>query len=154
MRNASSSHARSGKRHVMRGSIDLTLTLPPVPEAAGRARHTLRTALEDRFDPETLGDAELLVTELVTNAVRHGALRPGDDIKVKVHGGDDHVCVEVSDPGVGFPHRPHMPRPDRAGGFGLFLLDRMARMWGVSRPPTRVWFELATSSNAREEPLE
>ena len=122
--------------------VELSVSLPPVPEAAASARHTIHAALADRIDPDTIGDAELLVTELVTNAVRHAALRPGDNISVHVRTGDDSLTVEVSDPGAGFDRTTVGPRSDRTGGFGLFLLDRMAHAWGIANPPTRVWFEL------------
>jgi len=130
--------------------VDLSVSLPPIPESAIRARHTIHAAFADRLDPGTIQDAELLVTELVTNAVRHAALRPGDSISVRVRSGDDSLCIEVSDPGIGFEHQPVEPHIDKEGGFGLFLLDRMSTSWGVANPPTRVWFELA--SPRRSEP--
>lgn len=122
--------------------IDLSVSLPPIPESAVRARRTIQAALANLIDPTTIEDAELLVTELVTNAVRHAALRPGDTIGVRVRSGDDSLCIEVSDPGIGFEQARSEPHPDHQGGFGLFLLDRMSTSWGVANPPTRVWFEL------------
>lgn len=122
------------------------MSLPPVPEAAASARHTIHAALTDHVDPDTVGDAELLVTELVTNAIRHGALSPGDSISVRVRSTGDSLCVEVSDPGAGFDRAAVGPRPDHTGGFGLFLLSRMAHAWGIADPPTRVWFELLVDS--------
>lgn len=126
----------------MQRPLEISLSLPPVPEAAARARRTIRTALQDQVNPDTVGDAELLVSELVTNAVRHGSLRPGDDIRVRIRTADDALCVEVSDPGIGFSPEAISPKEDRSGGFGLFLLARMSRAWGIANPPTRIWFEL------------
>lgn len=129
----------------MQHRLELSVSLPPIPEAAASARHTLHAALTNRVDPDTIRDAELLVTELVTNAVRHAALSPGDSINVRVRADDGAICVEVSDPGGGFDRPAVGPRPDRTGGFGLFLLDRMTQAWGIAEPPTRVWFELSAT---------
>lgn len=135
----------------MQSQLELSLSLPPIPEAAAEARRTLRDVLADQVDPTTVGDAELLVSELITNAVRHAALKPGDDIKVRIRAEDDSICVEVTDPGDGFAPEVIAPNEDRTGGFGLFLLDRMSRAWGIARPPTRIWFELVAPDRRSDE---
>jgi anti-sigma regulatory factor (Ser/Thr protein kinase) len=90
------------------------------------------------------GDLLLLVTELVTNAVRHGPVGPDRSLLVAVQWGPGGVQVEVGDPGGG-PKLVHpRPRHDGSGGWGLVLVDRIADRWGVTRTPggTSVWFEI------------
>jgi anti-sigma regulatory factor (Ser/Thr protein kinase) len=81
-------------------------------------------------------DVELLVSELVSNAVRHGEAPVSLDVRRE----DDVLRVEVQDAGTG--PGPRMRPGDRGGGFGLRLVDRVATRWGVERGSTRVWFEL------------
>jgi anti-sigma regulatory factor (Ser/Thr protein kinase) len=88
-------------------------------------------------------DLLLLLTELVTNAVRHGDAGPDRPLNVTLERRPRCVRVEVVDPGAGFVPRP--PRaPDGSGGWGLVLVERIAERWGVSPalPGTCVWFEL------------
>jgi anti-sigma regulatory factor (Ser/Thr protein kinase) len=91
-------------------------------------------------------DLLLLLTEVVTNAVRHSGARQGDPIQVQMSERRDCVRVEVIDPGQGFK-RPERPMPDhsKAGGLGLVLVDRLSRAWGTRRTRNGwlVWFELA-----------
>jgi anti-sigma regulatory factor (Ser/Thr protein kinase) len=89
-----------------------------------------------------LSDAVLIVSELVTNAVRHGgAPTPADEIQIHVAMQDNGLRLEVVDPGEGFEPGAHGPRHD--GGYGLHLLDRLAARWGVAgSAPTIVWLEM------------
>jgi anti-sigma regulatory factor (Ser/Thr protein kinase) len=90
-----------------------------------------------------LGDLRLLVSELVTNSVRHAGLDSDDAIGLEITVSSERVRVEVMDIGPGFDRRSPEPREDRTGGYGLFLVDRLADRWGVvSDEATRVWFEI------------
>ncbi|MEU9979723.1 SpoIIE family protein phosphatase [Streptomyces sp. NPDC050856] len=112
--------------------------LDPEEQAPGRARRLARRALA-RWDLEELSDSvELLVSEVVTNAVRY-AERP---VTLRLLRTDVLRC-EVGD------DSPQLPRQRRArdtdeGGRGLFLVNRLARRWGATRLSTGkvVWFEL------------
>ncbi|MEU4254729.1 ATP-binding SpoIIE family protein phosphatase [Streptomyces fradiae] len=114
--------------------------LEPEDAAPGRARRLARRALA-RWGLEDLGDAvELLVSEVVTNAVRY-ASRP---VTLRLLRTEVLRC-EVGD------DSPQLPRQRRArdtdeGGRGLFLVNRLARRWGATRLSTGkvVWFELPT----------
>ncbi|MCP9957504.1 serine/threonine-protein phosphatase [Streptomyces sudanensis] len=114
--------------------------LDPEDAAPGRARRLARRALE-RWDLEELTDSvELLVSEVVTNAVRY-ASRP---VTLRLLRTEVLRC-EVGD------DSPQLPRQRRArdtdeGGRGLFLVNRLARRWGATRLSTGkvVWFELPT----------
>jgi anti-sigma regulatory factor (Ser/Thr protein kinase) len=119
----------------------LTLRLNPGTEAIPAARNALE-GLSGLLARATWEDLRLLVTELVTNGVRHGSKRGPVEVAVGV---DDHVVrVEVSDGGRGFsPPEAPMPRTDGSGGWGLQLVDRLAARWGVKVAETTcVWFEL------------
>ncbi|MFF6773601.1 SpoIIE family protein phosphatase [Streptomyces sp. NPDC012637] len=114
--------------------------LEPEDAAPGRARRLARRALA-RWDLEDLTDSvELLISEVVTNAVRY-AERPVTLRLLKT----DVLRCEVGD------DSPQLPRQRRArdtdeGGRGLFLVNRLARRWGATRLSGGkvVWFELAT----------
>ena len=123
-------------------SPELTLRLNPGPEAVPAARNAL-DGLTGLLERTVWEDLRLLVTELVTNGVRHGSQR--GPVGVSVTLGDDSVRVEVSDCGRGFsPPAAPMPHADGTGGWGLQLVDRVAAQWGVDiRDTTCVWFELA-----------
>jgi anti-sigma regulatory factor (Ser/Thr protein kinase) len=105
----------------------------------------MRSELESVLEADLLDRATLLVSELVTNSVRHGGLRPDQEIEVTVEASPQRLRVEVAEPGEGFEVAPG-PRPRRegpAGGWGLFLVDRLSSAWGVeSNGVTKVWFEL------------
>jgi anti-sigma regulatory factor (Ser/Thr protein kinase) len=94
-------------------------------------------------DPDLLGKLRLLVSELVSNSVRHAGLKEDDLIRLSVWESAGRVRVEVTDLGGGF--RPRLPDPDPLNptGWGLYLVDRLADRWGVAtNVETRVWFEM------------
>jgi anti-sigma regulatory factor (Ser/Thr protein kinase) len=112
------------------------------PYAAAWARNAL-LAVEQRIEPDLMDDVRLLVSELVTNSVRHSDAPAGDSVRLDVAVDSRHVRVEVCDGGPGFEPRPREPGQSAAGGWGLFLVDRLADRWGVSyNHVTRVWFEI------------
>ncbi|MEW1750831.1 ATP-binding SpoIIE family protein phosphatase [Streptomyces angustmyceticus] len=111
--------------------------LNPEPQTAARARQLTRRALHRWGLDPLLDTTELLVSEVVTNAVRY-ASRP---IALRLLRTDVLRC-EVGD------DSPQVPRMRRAqagdeGGRGLFLVDRLAQRWGATRLSTGkvVWFE-------------
>jgi anti-sigma regulatory factor (Ser/Thr protein kinase) len=121
---------------------NLTLQLMSGPGAVPAARRAI-AGLAGHVGIGTLGDLRLLVSELVTNSVRHAGLGDGDAIGLQISVSPRRVRVEVTDVGPGFERRAPEPREDRAGGYGLFLVDRLADRWGVlSDEVTRVWFEI------------
>jgi len=112
------------------------------PEAAAEARHAL-DALTEAIPDGRMRDVRLLISELVTNAVRHADLGSGDVIDLVIDIADQMLRVEVHDPGGGFVPSTPSPDPARPSGWGLYLVAELADRWGVdSDDRTRVWFEL------------
>jgi anti-sigma regulatory factor (Ser/Thr protein kinase) len=120
----------------------IDLKLRPTPGAVPDARKAL-DALDDHVSPQTLDDLRLLVSELVTNSVRHAGLAQSQAIELKVKLLPETVRVEVNDQGSGFQPTPRTAQSDDQSGWGLYLVSRLADRWGVtSDGATRVWFEL------------
>jgi anti-sigma regulatory factor (Ser/Thr protein kinase) len=112
-------------------------------EAGGAARRAL-VAADGRLPAAVREDVLLLLTELVTNAVRHSGLGPDQPLQVELRQWPRRVRVEVVDPGRHFVRVQPSVRADQSGGWGLLLVDRIANSWGVERSMsgTCVWFEI------------
>ena len=118
------------------------LELPRGLDSAAVARHAL-DGLDGRLPPDQLGDVRLLVSELVTNAIRHADLAAEDAIRLIVTVSSTRIRVEVRDPGRGFDVSASPTDPARSAGWGLFLVETLADRWGSERQGgTYVWFEL------------
>ena len=118
----------------------ISLRLRGGPEAAARARRALSKLRAD-IDPSLMETLRLLVTELVSNSVRHAH---SETVVLKVLVGRGAVLTEVTDEGPGFdPSETGMPGSEDSG-WGLFLVERLADRWGVrqNNDATKVWFEL------------
>jgi anti-sigma regulatory factor (Ser/Thr protein kinase) len=99
--------------------------------------------LDEALPAQAQADALLLVSELVSNSVRHA--HPGP-ITVSARVAQGHVRVEVGDagPGMAASAPKAAPSPDQRAGRGLYLLSLLADRWGTSRGPGgRVWFEIS-----------
>lgn len=119
--------------------------LEPRAQTAGRARRLVSHALR-RWGLESLVEnAELLVSEVITNAVRY-AERP---VTLRLLRTDVLRC-EVGDDAPTLP-RMRQAQPQDEGGRGLYLVNRMAQRWGATRLSTGkvVWFEMAIPAAAR-----
>jgi serine phosphatase RsbU (regulator of sigma subunit)/anti-sigma regulatory factor (Ser/Thr protein kinase) len=124
------------------GLRTIAIDLEPVPESTPLARRAI-APLERELDPILFEDLRLVVSELVTNSVRHAGLGRSVAIALRVTHVEGALRVEVTDPGVGF--EPGTPRPsiDGRGGWGLYIVERLADRWGVKREGERitVWLE-------------
>jgi anti-sigma regulatory factor (Ser/Thr protein kinase) len=114
------------------------------PVAASDARRYVRDRLVDLLSPRRLSEAELLTSELVTNAVRHARLKEGDTIGLDISVDADTVHVAVVDAGPGFDFSKIFDDPrDPRGGWGLILVGKVSDRWGIdASPPHTVWFEI------------
>jgi len=119
--------------------------LPRDPLSAREGRTFTRRVLRDwRVGDEAVDAAELAVSELVTNAVRHG----GGAVSLQLSLHPDGVVVEVDDGARGSP-RWRRASPDDEGGRGLMLVAEVSRAWGSRESPsggTTVWCRVLGSS--------
>lgn len=107
----------------------------------------------DRIDPPldeaTRLNLRLVVSELVTNAIRHVPAEYADRIQVTVARTEGHLRVDVVDHGPGFMPTPCSDAEDRVSGWGLSIVAQVATRWGVENDRgrgARVWFEMAAPS--------
>ena len=110
--------------------------------APAEARAALGAAVEAPIAEDVLETARLLVTELVTNSVRHAIVLAGSEVRIEIDADYGLLRVEVYDSGRESPDLRPSERP--VGGFGLQLVDQLADRWGSvnSDEGTCVWFEL------------
>jgi anti-sigma regulatory factor (Ser/Thr protein kinase) len=119
------------------------LRLPHGPHAVAAARRGL-DSLEPTVDEQTLNDMRLLVSELVTNSVRHADRNGSSVVELEVDVSENRVLVRVTDNGPGFEASPRAPEDDPGSGWGLFLVEQISDRWGVElNGSTQVWFELS-----------
>ncbi len=119
----------------MRLVFDLTVST----SAPFQAR-TMLGALAADLDPETLGDLRIVLSELVSNAVKYG---PGTPIHVELEvKARTRVSGEIVDHGEPARAPRIHERPGAHGGYGMRLVDSLATAWGVREGSTDVWFEL------------
>lgn len=112
-----------------------------------RLRRVLRSSLTFWGFPALIDSAELLLTELVTNALCHGR---GSAIEVGVFFRGGRLVIEVED---GCPTRPQLRHAGQweEGGRGLFLVESVADAWGVSADGTTTWCTLPLSEGTSTE---
>ena len=116
-------------------------TIESSPRAPGEARRAVEE-LAREIEPGVLRDTQLLVSEVVTNSIRHSG--SDDPIELRVWLRRTGVKVEIADGGFGFEAGEIGARPEAEGGRGLMIVEALADRWGVHRDRrTRVWFELS-----------
>jgi anti-sigma regulatory factor (Ser/Thr protein kinase) len=123
--------------------MDEEVTLPDGPEGASFARRAMARAAELwRLDREMTETALLLVSELATNAIRHGT----PPVRLSLRLDANRLRVEVTDSSPALP-RLGTPEPDHTGGRGLQIVQQLAARWGAQTSRSRlgktVWFELS-----------
>jgi len=126
------------------GANDLgDVTLASGPALPGAARAVVFEWLDGRVSASLLSDAQLLVSELVTNSFLYARDTIGEPVHLRAGTSNGRVWFEVGDGGRGDRVVRRTPSPD-GGGFGLHLVDRLASDWGVTHVDgTEVWFVLA-----------
>jgi integral membrane sensor domain MASE1/anti-sigma regulatory factor (Ser/Thr protein kinase) len=124
---------------------ELTTLLARESQAVPLARKAIGD-LEAVLDRALFANVRLLVSELVSNSVRHAQVSGGEAVELRAVVFADRVRVEVSDHGEGFERKTHIPDRESPSGWGLYLVDQLADRWGVMREDaTRVWFEIDRS---------
>ena len=131
----------------------IDLHLAARPESVPHARQALDD-LAGMASQASLEDARLLVSELVTNSIRHGHLSATQDIWLQADLDGDTLHVEVRDPGGGFEVQPRIAgKDDPDSGWGLYLVGLLAERWGVNADgSTLVWFDIPLRMSADEAP--
>lgn len=126
-------------------ALPLRTPLPASDEAPALARRLLYEQ-GSQWPALLLQDAQLLISELVTNAVRHGA----PPVNLRISTDAEVVRVEVSDGNPRLPGSPRRMTVDGEGHRGLFLVATLAAHWGSyprsGQPGKVVWFELVLSA--------
>lgn len=130
---------------------DIEWRLPRRPRSVGRARVLLSEQMRAWKVPDEVADTSvLLLSELMTNAVRHAYVPPGREVWARcILREDDTLRIEVADACNALPELRH-PTEDDETGRGLELVSALAAAWGSEPRPygigKTVWFELAPVS--------
>jgi two-component sensor histidine kinase len=111
------------------------IKVPARPESVAAARRAF--AEIDGLPKHREADLALIISELVTNAIRHSGLGPDDEIEIVSDFRGDGVRVTVHDGGKGFLRGARSGE----GGWGLEIVERLSDAWGLEKGA--VWFELA-----------
>jgi anti-sigma regulatory factor (Ser/Thr protein kinase) len=116
----------------------VTVELARNCDAPGAARHALDT-IDHGLDYEREYAVKLLISELVSNAVKYGGDGP---VVVEIDASRACVRVEVDDRGPAFIPVRREAALDAPGGWGFVLVDKLASRWGSSVRNALVWFEI------------
>ena len=120
--------------------------LPWEAESPNAARQLLSDYAEDRLPEMEVDELALMVSEVVTNAVKHGSPEADGNIGLRIDEEQDVLRVVVTDGGHDFDFDPgSIEDSDRNEHFGLLLVDRLADRWGLSVDGRKaVWLEVDT----------
>ncbi len=129
------------------------VTVRHAPASAGEVRRQLGADLAGAgVRPAVVGDAALVLSELVGNAVRYGRPLPGGMLEVSWSLQDDSLWLRVSDGGGPSVPMRHEAGPEDVRGRGLAIVAALARDWGVEQstngtgPMSTVWVELPVTA--------
>lgn len=146
---------RSGRRRL--DFLTASVCVPHERSGVGLARHAFADQLASRgVEGPVHDDAVLVMSELVTNAIKHAAPLPSGEIRVHWSIQDDCLHMEITDGGA--VTRPHAGVADMSslGGRGLDIVRTVSDEWGVTEKPdcVTVWAEVrrqrrAASPNGR-----
>lgn len=119
----------------------IEIEFEPEPVQAGLARRHVSRICRG-LDRDVVATAQLLTTEVVSNAIQHGRTK----VTLRVVRKPQELLVAVLDGNPAVPSR--VRKPTGESGRGLLILERLAFAWGVERLPGRgkcVWFQLRTA---------
>lgn len=137
--------ATTGSFHKMgRMAERVELSVPALPESAARARVFIRE--NSTLDSIRHAEADLLITELIGNAINHSP--DADDLLIGVDQDRERGLV------VTLSHLHPEPLADDEGGVGFLVLNRLSRNWGTEHDGTTltVWFTLRTPGTVSIDP--
>ena len=120
------------------------LRLPRQPRAPALARARFRRWAGSGLSATVRSDALIVLSELVTNSVRHARAPAGAPVTVTAELTDRVLRLEVADAGHDRRFARRRPDLERGGGFGLQLVERLSQRWGIAEAEgTVVWCEFA-----------
>lgn len=125
----------------------IEITVPPDANAPAAARRLLDQAYRSHLDQDQLERAKLAISELATNAVRHGR----GEITLRAQLNEARLLVEVIDQGSGFEPVAPERELELDGGWGLRIVDGDTSRWGMHEGTSHVWFEIERGSAGRRE---
>ena len=110
-------------------------------DAAATARYRVADAFGARVSQRAIEDVTLVISELVTNAVRHAGAGEDETIDVRVTNQGEALVIEVTDSDPG--RHPALRHDDKPGGMGLVVVSGLCRDWGARESGDRksVWAE-------------
>jgi anti-sigma regulatory factor (Ser/Thr protein kinase) len=121
--------------------------------APATARRVVAAALAGETSRAVVERAELAISELVTNSVRHSGAPVGGYAVVRLRVSAERLRLEVEDPGHGGEVLRRRPGASADGGFGLQIVETLSERWGSERDASgglRVWAELASAVEERD----
>ena len=128
-----------GEKHF---GLDVRLCLTANASAPSEARRAV-DEMEESLGNTLVEDVRLLVSELVTNSIRHSGAPADRPIEFALNASPNVVRIEVVDWGT---WRTPTPDADGTSGWGLYLVDQLADRWGVEHGEgTCAWFEIDRS---------
>lgn len=140
----------AGHDQVIAATLEIALAQTDAAPARARAEVTAWLRHTPHHDA-MITDAQLLVSELVTNCLRHAHLSRDQPLRLTASLRPATLRLEVRDDGTEGTVAPRQAQlHDGAGGFGLGLVARLSTAWGVQRDGhgTTVWLELTTRPDA------
>ncbi len=126
---------------------ELSFAVPRDECGPALSRAAVRDRFAGRISAHELEDLQVIVSELTTNALRHGA----GEIRLRALLEDGRVHGEVIDEGHGFESEVGERGIGAIGGKGLRIVGELAQRWGIHEGTSHVWFELAP--DAEPEPV-
>jgi len=121
------------------GSTRQEVYLPGIPGAVLMARQALNNAIPPPVLSVRDDDARLVLSEVITNAVKYGLADEKGFIHLTIDADEDHLRIDVEQSAAS---AAMVTEPHDFGGFGLRIVDALADEWGSEPgPPGRVWFE-------------
>ncbi len=133
------------------------VSVPHERTGVGMARHAFADQLEAAgVPPADSDDAMLVLSELVSNAVKHAAPLPSGEINVRWKVEDDVLLVEITDGGAGTRPKPSVPLLSALGGRGLDIVRTVSNHWGVTEDhdTVTVWAEIPRTRQDVSGPAE
>jgi serine/threonine-protein kinase RsbW len=114
--------------------VSHSVTVPHERHGVSLARHALADELATvGLSDDERQDAVLVVSELVSNSVKHAAPLPGGEVRVHWTLGDDYVHLEITDGGAATRPNAVVAAFSALGGRGLDIVRTVSRQWGVTQ---------------------